>query len=116
MKSYSTWAGILACVLLIGTGSLAWAWMEQTISPGTISRGFLVGGVLALLLAVANLRTSYGFVQQNAPSYSASFYKTLGERKQLMFADMAQHSGWTKVLLSSGLASLVIAFLVFRFG
>jgi hypothetical protein len=115
MKNTSTWLGILLCVVLIAAGSILWAWLGKDISPATISRGFLVGGLLAMLFGVANLRTSYGFVNQNSPSYSTAFYDTLKARTNLMFADMAEHSSWTKVLLISGLLSLIIAFLVSRF-
>ena len=115
MKNISTWLGILLCLVLIGASSILWAWLGKEISSATISRGFLVGGLLAMLFGVANLRISYGFVNQNSPSYSTAFYDTLKTRTRLMFSDMAEHSSWTKVLLISGFFSLIIAFLVFRF-
>jgi len=115
MKQTSLWVKVLFGTVLIAVGSLIWAW-SSGLSSATISRGFFVGGALALIFGLGNFMTSYSFVNQKAPSYSTAYYDTLKQRSQLMMADMAEHSGFSLILLGSGILSLLIGFLIIRFG
>jgi hypothetical protein len=115
MKQISLWVKILFVTLVIAIGSLVWAWAIGP-SAATISRGFFVGGVLALIFGLGNFATSYSFTDQNAPSYSTAYYNTLKQRSQLMMKDMEEHSSFSLLLLGGGILSLIIGFLIFRFG
>lgn len=116
MKNIGSWMKAVFFVLLIAGGSFVWAWSGSDLSAGALSRGFFVGGVLAILFGFGSLRTSYGFVEQNTRSYSTAFYVSLRQRFQLAMADMKEHSHISMILLGSGLSSLLIGFLLVRFG
>lgn len=116
MKNSSLWIKVVFFVLLIAGGSFVWAWSGSTLSAATLSRGFFVGGVLALLFGMGSLRTSYGFVDQNARTYSTAFYVSLRQRFQLAMSDMKEHSQLSLILLGGGLISLFIGYLIIRFG
>ncbi len=115
MKNISLWVKIGFVTILIAMGALLWAWFSG-MSSATISRGFFVGGALALLFGLGSFMTSYSYVNQNAPNYSTAYYDTLKQRSQLMMADMAEHSGYSLILLGSGILSLLIGFFIIRFG
>jgi len=116
MKGISLWGRGLLVLLVVALGSVLWAWLDQDLSTSTISRGFFVGGALAILLGFGNLGTSSSMAAANAPSYSTANYATLGDRIRLMFSDMAEHSKWSVILTGGGLLCLVAGFLVLRFG
>jgi hypothetical protein len=116
MKKFSVWVKILAVTLLIAVGSLVWAWLSNSMVPSSMSRGFLVGGLLSVLFGIGIFATSHSFAAERTSGYSDAFYNTLKQRSNLMMADMAEHSSISMVLLGSGVLSVIIGFLIFRFG
>jgi hypothetical protein len=119
MNNTNSWSKVfifaLVAMFFITAASLLWAWFSQDLSSVVISRGFFICGALALLFGLGNFSTSYGFVDQKAPSYSAAFYKTINQRVGLMFSDLAEHSRISLILLITGILSLIIGFLILRF-